>query len=142
MSPTSDIIRQLIVDLGLAEESDGDWPCYVSFFPDQPDEGIAVYDTAGIPDGRVMAGERIEHDGIQIMLRGLDYRTTWEKADLIARTLDIQRQVIVAVESDSSYIIHNVARTGTITPMGMDEFSNQRRYYFTVNAVVTVAEQV
>jgi len=142
MSPTSDIIRQLIVDLGLAEESDGDWPCYVSFLPDEPHNAIAVYDTAGIPDGRVMAGERIEHAGIQIMVRGQIYKSTWEKVDLIARTLDIQKQVIVAVESDTSYIVHNVARTGTIIPNGLDEFSNQRRHYFTLNAAVTVAEQV
>lgn len=141
MSSAAQIIYQLLIDLGLAGELDEDWPIYISFLPDLPHVALAVYDTAGTPDGRIMDGPKIEHPGIQITIRNPDYREGFARARAIADALDNQVNVVVAVESDTSYILHNISRQGTIIPVGIDERDGQRRHYFTINAIVTFAAE-
>ncbi len=139
MVSPADILRQVLVDLGHAADIGSAWPAYVSFLPDLPHEAVCVYDTAGRPDGRLMVGgTRIEHQGIQIRVRGLNYPTTWLKANQIALALDTMGQVLALVEDDGAYVIHDVSRTGAILPVGFDEQEKRRRYYFTINAVVTI----
>lgn len=138
-SSAAEVIYQLLVDLGLAEVSDG-WDLFISFMPDEPNIAIGVYDTAGISDGRVMTGEKIVHPGIQIRIRHQDYRLGRRRADDIATALDNQIKTVVAVESDTSYILHNVSRQGDILPAGIDEQDKQRRHYWTINAVVTYSQ--
>jgi len=46
MSSPADIIRQLLLDMGLVATS-GSWTAFVSFLPESPDNAICVYDTAG-----------------------------------------------------------------------------------------------
>lgn len=140
MKSPAEIIYNLLEDLGHINSSDT-WPAYISFMPDTPHEAVCVYDTAGSPDGRLMTtGVRIEHLGVQVRLRGRDYVTTWQKADAIAKDLDNQLNVSVAMESDQTYVVNNVSRQGTIIAAGIDETENKRRHYFTVNLVVTVQD--
>jgi hypothetical protein len=138
MTSPADIIRELIGDLGHTDIGiPATWPAYVSFLPDFPAEAVAVYDSIGVQDGRLMSGIKIEHDGIQIILRSPEYQDGWNKANDIALALDIQNNVSVDVESDTSYIVVNVSRIGTINAAGVDEKDGQRRHYFTINAKVT-----
>lgn len=139
MYSPADIVRQLLVDLGLTEESGSSWPAYVSFLPELPHEAICVYDTAGNPDGRLMEdGTRIEHPGIQIRVRGRTYLDAWQKANSIALALDIMGQILIALYGMSTYLIHNVSRTGTVISAGVDDRDDRRRYHFTINAVMTI----
>jgi hypothetical protein len=134
MNAPSLAIHQLLLE----EELVGDWGLFMAFLPDDPDNAICVYDTAGIMDGRMMrTGERIEHPGIQIRVRGPVYKDTWEKANLIALALDtVQKNVVTTEEED--YIIHNVSRTGAIIPVGVEDAGRIRRHHFTMNMILTL----
>lgn len=138
MSSPAEIICQLLLDLTLANDT-GDWTVYVSFFPDDPDSAICVYDMVGKKDGRLMkTGEQIEHPGIQIMVRSASYPEGWKKAEGIALALDTQRKSVVAADSENSYIVHNVSRTGNILHAGQEMEGDRRRHLFVVNALVTI----
>lgn len=114
---------------------------FVSFLPDQPDEIVGVFDTTGRPDGRIMrTGERIEHPGVQIQVRGKNYSDTWQEANGIALFLDGVKNKSVVVGSNESYVLHNVTRIGTIIPIGLETVSQRRRHLFTINMIVTLSE--
>ena len=137
MSPPADILRQLLIQLGLGSESV--WPIFTGFFPGVPDEAMCCYDTAGKPDGRIMAsGEQIIHPGVQVLLRGPDYLATREKAEAVAQALDGQRRTPVAIPGGETYLLHNVSRSGDILPLGMEEDGDRRRHLFAINSTMTV----
>lgn len=141
MNPPADIIRRLLIDSDLGSDGGGseDWPVFVGFFPGKPDEALCVYDTAGRFDGRIMAtGERIEHPGIMIMVRGKDYPAVWVKANEIALMLDVQRHISIAMSAEDRYTLHNVSRSGAIMPLGVEEEGDRRRHLFTINSTVTI----
>lgn len=136
MSPSSEIIRQLLID-GDKGSEEGDWPIYVAFFPPKPDEAICVFDMPGKFDGRIMqTGEKIEHPGIQIMVRGREYLTTWRKVNDIALFLDIQFNVTVALSTEEAYFVNNISRVGPLTPLGVEP-EDRRRHHFAINAMLT-----
>jgi hypothetical protein len=141
MSSPADIIRQLLLDLGLVAAT-GDWTTYVSFLPESPDNAVCVYDTAGKLDGRVMStGEQQTHPGIQIRVRGLSYPAVWAKSNAIATGLDSLGRVLIAMSSSEAHTLLNVSRTGDIIPVGMEEEGGRRRHHFTINAVVTLQKE-
>lgn len=134
-------ICQYLLDSSLGTSA-GEWPVTIGFMPDTPNNIITVYDTAGEPDGRVMkTGERIEHPGVQILVRGGNYPTTLAKIISIARSLDRQIRTLIAVDSESLYILHNVKRTSLVIPLGMEKEDDKRRHLFSVNAVITIQER-
>lgn len=136
MRSPADIIYHLLE--GFLSDMD---PVFVSFWPDTPDESIAIFDTAGRLDGRIMrTGEQIEHPGIQIQVRGLDYSQTFDRAREIALFLDSVKKETVAIDSDEVYVLHNVSRTGAIIPVGIETVESRRRYIFTINAVTTISQ--
>lgn len=138
MNAPSEIIRQLLIDLGLGAE-ENEWTTYVGFLPDKPDNAICVYDTAGKMDGRLMVtGEQIEHPGVQIRVRGLSYSEVWNKATAIALNLDAQRKISVVTSSEEAYIVHNVSRSGAIIPIGIEDTEGRRRHHFTINMILTL----
>jgi len=141
MSTPAQIIHQLLTDLNLVEQS-GAWPAFISFMPEElPDDAVCVYDTAGTSDGRIMrTGERIEHSGVQIRVRGRHHKDVWNKTNEIALALDQQVQnTLVSTASDLVYRIANISRTGTIIPVGIETDGARRRFNFTINALVTYA---
>ena len=141
MRPTADIIRQILVDGSFGSNNSNEWPIYVGFLPDAPNDAICIYDTAGRMDGRVMgSGEQIEHPGIQVRVRGVNYLETQTKATAIAFYLDGLNHVVVEVESDTVFVVQNVSRAGGILSVGVEE-SDKRRHHFTINATVTLREQ-
>ena len=140
MNSPADLVYQLLVDLQLGSAGVGseDWPVFVSFLPDVPDESICVYDTAGRLDGRLMlTGEQVEHPGIQIRVRGKDYSDTHKKAQAIAVELDSQKRKLVELESGEFFTLINFSRTGSILSLGMEQEGDRRRFHFTINAVLT-----
>lgn len=142
MKPAADIVRLLLLQLGYGEENQSsNWAVFVGFVPDDPDNAIVVFDTAGMPDGRLMTtGERIEHPGIQIRVRGLEYAVTRNRAEAIALALDAQHNAEIDLDEESvsaSYIVQNITRTGMIMPLGAEE-SDRRRFHFTINAILTL----
>jgi hypothetical protein len=136
-SPADVLYHRLIEESDLTAEN-----LFVAFLPDQPDESVAIFDTAGRQDGRLLqTGEQIIHPGIQIQVRDKDYSAGWERANDIALLLDGFIKEEVAIESDGIYILHNVSRTGDIIPVGIETVADRRRHLFTINAVVTISKQ-
>ena len=112
---------------------------FVSFLPDDPENAICIYDTAGKIDGRIMQnGDQIEHPGIQVRVRGPVYPDVWNKAEAIALAFDAQKRVVVHVGPSNTKVVLNISRTGAIVPMGIEQVGDRRRHNFTINAMVTI----
>lgn len=133
----ADIVRQLLFDNGLGSAASA-WPIFVGFFPEKPNSAMCIYDTAGLPDGRMMrTGEKIEHPAIMVEVRSVSYKEGWRKAKAIADCFDSQERTAVSVESGDSYLIANISRPGTILHLGVDPADKERRHSFTVNVLLT-----
>lgn len=140
--PPADVVRQLLINLGLGGVLTAAWPVFSAFLPEDPDNAICVYDTPGVLDGRLMrTGEQIEHPGVQVRVRGLGYRETFQKAANIALALDAQMPVEITFTDPATVVtIKNISRSGAVMPLGMEE-GTRRRYNFTINALLTTNPQ-
>jgi len=115
---------------------------FYSFLPDDPDNAIAIFDTSGRLDGRLMrTGEQIEHYGIQIQVRGRDYVEAWRLANTIATYLDSLRKEVVVTEAGDAYILHNVSRSGAVIPIGVETVNTRLRRLFSINMTVTLSRE-
>ena len=115
------------------------WSCYLASLSDLPtvaDNVICIYDTMGIKQGRSMAGEVYERQGIQIKVRSIDYPTGWSKSEDITKALDgiVASNVTVG---GHSYKISSAARL-PILPLGSETQSTGRRYFFTINLTLSI----
>ncbi len=126
----------------LTKAAGEEWEAFIGFMPDMPMDCIGVFDTQGTTDGRLMSGQQIEHQGIQIQVRGPSHKTAWHRVQAITAALDIQFNVSVAGESGATYLVINVSRKGAIIPTGVDVKDGKRRHYFTINATVTFREEL
>jgi len=134
----ANVIFQYLVDQGLmTDPEDGnDWPLHISRMPDSPSNIGAIYDTVGIKDGRYMIGTVIQHFGIQIKIRNIDYTEGWEKIEAI--TLDLDTVINETVTSGGEdYLVQNVKRAGLIASLG-SERGTKKRQLFTSNFLVTM----
>jgi len=144
MSSTADIVRQLLVDLGVGVDSTtADWSVFVNREPDTPDQAITVYDTAGITEGRLqVSGEVPEQHSFQVRVRSSHYPDGYDKIEAIATALDqtVYGNTITLTEEygtgTQDFTIHAATKRGTVIPLGVDE-SNSSRYLFTVNYTIT-----
>jgi hypothetical protein len=86
----ADIIRQLLIDLGVGLDITAtDWPAFSQKEPDSPDNVITVFDTMGRDLGRTNPDSvRSERYGIQVRVRGGDIDATGVRARSIAMALD------------------------------------------------------
>jgi len=135
------IVRQLLVDLGLAMIPvipivSNSWPVYYSFLPDQPDQAICVYSTTGIKQGRFqVSGATQIHHGIQVVVRS---RTAAEqKARAIYKALDEQVANAVVDVGDSTYEVQAVSHAGEVREVGL-EAPITKRNFFIFNSVVAI----
>lgn len=138
----ADVVRQLLVDLGLGTEPSaaGAWPVYATGEPASPDAVITVYDTAGTNDGRSMvSGELFGHAGVQVRVRAATHAAGWTKADTVQEALaeDVyQRTVHVGA---ATYLVHSLNRIGDVLAIGK-ESPTSKRSVFTLNMVVSVKQ--
>ena len=142
------VLREYLIDQGVftAEADAGSWPLYVGHMPDAvgvPDNCAAIYDTAGIKDGRLMlAGLGILHPGLQIKVRARTYAAGWAKADAVRVAMDaIKRaeQEVDATDSFYRYRLDNLSQTGTVLPLGTEK-GTKRRQLFSINYLATLEE--
>lgn len=133
-----EIARRLLIDKNGGTELNGSWPIYVGFLPDSPAQAIVIYDTAGLPDGRIMQGSKIEHPGLQIRIRAGTYSVAAARANVLKNIVDAIRRESVDMDGETTYLIENISRVGTPINLGPeDETGSNRRFNFTLNAVVT-----
>jgi len=138
------ILRQYIKDvITLLQLPSGDaiWPAYIGSMPDggsSPDNCICLYDVPGVKDGRLMDGPSIDHFGVQLKVRALDYQTGWTHIIDICSGLDAI--VNYEQEYDSAYYcIANVSKVGSVMALGNEE-ETKRRFLFTANFLITLKQ--
>lgn len=140
MNSPANIIRRHLIDRAYGAAT-GNWATFVSFLPNDPNQAICIYDTAGRMDGRLMRdGFQIIHPGVQILVRGKTYLETYRKAKTIALYLDTIQGFSVVMAGDAVYLLRNVSRTGDLMPLGVETDGDRRRYLFAINAVLTFTE--
>lgn len=133
----AEIIRQLLIDLGLGSSASA-WPVYYSNEPDTPDNCITVYNKVGSVQGRTHDnGETQEHHGVQVRVRSITHSVGYLKARRIAEAFDTQvRLEVVTVDTDE-YLVHAITRNSDVFSIGFESPTSRRRL-FTVNAVVSI----
>lgn len=136
--PTALILSQLLINEGYGSEGPSSpWPVFVGFMPEDSDNAVGLYDTAGTFNGRLMTtGEIIIHPGFQIQSRSVDYSSALEKIQSIALFLDTVFEESVTIDANT-YIIQSVSRQGDILNMGMSD-PDRMRQYFSMNALATL----
>ncbi len=135
------IIRQLLIDLGhgTIPSDGGAWPIAVGHMPDSPDSAIRVVDTTGRDFGREMiAGERAEHPGVQIMVRDADEAGGWAKAHAIAIGLDKDVAYAGVTIGAVGYTVYAVTRSSG--PIALGKEPGTKRDLFTINATVSLRQ--
>jgi hypothetical protein len=138
-SPAAILATYIRDTLGLASdpESSGEWPLYVNFIPYEVDEVLAIYDTTGIYDGRLMStNEEVNHYGIQIRIRSKDYTEGYLKLkQLVAALNQTIRQTVT--RNEEVFFIQNLTQVSSIVRIGVEE-EPRRRIESTVNFLTVV----
>lgn len=134
----ADIIRQLLIDLGVGSEvGAADWPTFSQREPDSPDNVITVYDTMGRDLGRTNPDSvRSERYGIQVRVRGGDIDATGVRARTVAMVLDSVVRRPVTIDT-TSYLVLSFVRTGPVLRLGIDAPSSGR-WIFVVNGLASL----
>jgi hypothetical protein len=125
----------------------GMWPVFTSYYPDEPDDIVVLYNTQGRDFGYTQVdSEREEMEGIQVLVRGVNPEYTYLKAHTIALLLDhVTRHFLTLPLSDTTgtgpseciYEIASIARTTNVIAIGRDAPTGKREEY-TMNAIVTI----
>lgn len=148
------VIRAMLALDGIVSiPKDGDdWPAYVSQMPDGPNlkpDLVALYDTMGIKEGKLMrataepvvldthVGKVIEAFGMQVKVRGVDYKTCYNKIQAIALNLDQIWRFGIDIGT-YLYVVESITR-GVVIPMGTETVPN-RRHSFSVNFTFFMSE--
>ena len=142
-SPASILAEYIVTTLQLLTSPDLDeqWPCFISSMPDDgvPDNCGTVYDVPGRLDGSMnRTGAVVQHYGVQIKIRSIDYNTGWRRIEDIALALDQMLDASV-VRKDTNYIIYNAMRMTPVIPLGAEP-GTKRRWLFTVTFTLTMDE--
>lgn len=112
------------------------WPLFISYFPDIKTEAGAAYDTTGVKDGRLMAGNVIQDYGIQIKISTAVHNQGWTKIEALTLDLDTVLDGEITIDGED-YIIHNITRSGPPIYIGVEQGTKKRKF-FTVNFQVSI----
>jgi hypothetical protein len=116
------VLRQALVDLGLGTNppDNADWPVVARKEPDEPDNVITVYNSAGRDLGRTGPDQRrVELYGIQVRVRAGTPSGGDSKARAIAGALDAVYLRAVVVEGSQYELAHFIRSTGVLD-LGVD----------------------
>jgi hypothetical protein len=139
--PAAQVLAKLLIRLGLGTDPDADppggWPVHSGGEPGSPDEVLTVYDTASRDGGRTTPdGERAEHHGFQVRVRGAGYDVSGPKANAVADALDRVEHVEVSVHG-TAYVVWAVTRTGTPLSLGKESPATKRSLH-TINGLASI----
>jgi len=137
----AEVLRAALTDAGVVDapalQDGGHWPCFVNYMPDTPSRVVAIYDTTGILEGRVMrTGATVRHPGWQIRVRADDYPSLWARVSLIQTALDAIRNTGVVVDG-SRRTMAAVTQTGDALDLGQEPNALGRNNA-TLNGTMTI----
>jgi hypothetical protein len=137
----SQILQRLVINSGNANEPGlGPWPLSYSQMPSSPSNFLTLYDTQGVPDGRLMpTGKKIIHPGLQLRVRATTHQISFLKANGLAQYFDTVLRASVVLGA-KTYRVQNISRTGDPISLGQEEGTT--RILFTVNMIATILELI
>lgn len=136
------VLSKWLIDTGFAIAYNSNlsgWKVFLNSKPSEPAQLITIYNTAGYLDGRVMpTGEKLVHEGVQIVTRATDPEVASKKLrDIrIALDEDLYREV-VAIDS-SQYRVQSFSMSSPPAAMGFEE--NNRGALYVMNGLLTIEE--
>lgn len=136
----AEILRQLFIDLGQVThpDSDGEWPCYFSYQPKDPDDQVSVFDTEGQNDGRTQPdGETQEHYAVMVKVQGISRGHARQRIGQLARACDLSINQETVYLKGSYYLVEAVNRMSSILDLGIDA-PNSRRRSFSFNVLASI----
>lgn len=138
-SPASIIASYLVSQaIVTVPSADSDWPMWISFIADTPDNATGIYNTPSTKDGRILSsGSVIQHYGVEILLRATNEEVGWQKCNTIAGQLDSIDNTQV-VGTNNTYTVHNVTRIANINSIGLEQ-GTKRRNLFSMNFSVSIS---
>jgi hypothetical protein len=113
------VIRQLMIDLGLGANGGLVWPIYAEESPDKPDNCITVRTTGEVSQGRFqIGGEEQTAYSLQIIVRALHHQLGATKVNAIKVTLSqsVQLTNTTVTDDESSgtatqtYTVYSISR--------------------------------
>jgi hypothetical protein len=136
----SKVLKQYMLQEGLfVAPYAGDWPMWNSHLPEEVDDAAVVYDNPPQLDGRLMGdGEVLQHMGVNILLRNVDYSVGWLK---LAAVMVVLSQVVnesVVVES-TTYLLKSVTNVSGVIALGQEK-GTKRRNLFEMNLLLSLDE--
>jgi len=136
------IIQKHLIAQGIftLPSEDDTWPIYVSSLPDGNDveDNAALVKDEAPRNERVMAGDVVQHFGISIQVRALDYETGYLMLQDVLIDLSAVHKTTVVV-SANSYYFWAASRFGGVTNLGMED-GTKRRYLFELKCDITLEE--
>jgi hypothetical protein len=150
----ADIVRYYVAGTGICSMPTDAvaWPGYTNYLADAIDNAILFTDTNGTKDGRInRTGETVEHPGLQVLVRGTDQQTAWQRIDIISKLFDATSHQIVAI-SPETYEIIAIHRKYSVIPLSTEEHYKAlerqgkeiklRRFIFVLNAIMTLETDI
>ncbi len=146
----SDIVRKMLVDLGVSSEptfdpgppvryTGGPWPAFSGAEPQMPDNCITAYWTTDQDDGGDMHGNLYFHYGVQLRFRGDARDALKAKAHAVQlavfQVACVNRHVTVTASGKSYTVV--AAIPGPILDLGMNA-PNDKRFLMTCNLRVPI----
>ncbi len=136
----SEIVQQLLVDLGLATlpSTNGAWPVYNGRAVDQPDEIVVAVTTAGVTQGRDQtSGETEGHAGVSLTIRSTNYANARAKANAIDKAVDEDVLRATVTIGSSNYLVQALTKQQP-TPNDIGTEPETRRNLFTINLLAAI----
>lgn len=140
----SEIVWKYSVDVAALFTNPSDdavWPLFIGMMPDGNDvanECGAVYNTAGILEGKNMRSEIDQHFGIQIRVRSFSESDGYDQIVSVEKDFrDVHNQE-VTFTSGETWLLNNFYQTSAIISLGIDD---RRRFNFTLNYALSMTLQ-
>lgn len=117
------------------------WPSFCNYSPPEgTNQLVCFYDTAAIPDGRLMrGGVNIYHPGIQILVKHQLETNCYDKAKSFQETMQqITSVQLVTMGDGVDYHLRNAAEIKL--PLRVGQEIGKDRIIYTVNFVVLIDE--
>lgn len=145
MASPAELVRMCLVHRGWVTMPDPTMPipangstyCFVSSLPNEPDQLLYLRDSTGLIFGkRQNDGKVLEHPGIVIIMRSLDFGRDWAM-DLL-EAIESITHTDITMPDGMIYHVQSVYRTSTLADMG--EEVGKRRHSWTANARVAMQD--
>ena len=140
-SPSLVIQKYLIAQDIFTLPSEGDtWPVFVSSMPDGNDveNNAALVKDEAPRNERVMAGDVVQHFGISIQVRALDYETGYLKLkDVLTDLSDVHKATVIV--GANLYYFWTASKFSGVSNLGTEQ-GTKRRYWFELKCNITLEE--